>query len=54
MELCYIVVALVERFSIRFAPGYDPSTMWRDLKDQITTQPGKVFCVFDPLEKTGS
>ncbi|KAK7975791.1 hypothetical protein PG989_014254 [Apiospora arundinis] len=48
-ELCYIAIALLSRFSIRFAPGYDPCTMWHDMKDQVTAQPGQVICVFEPL-----
>ncbi|KAK8135353.1 hypothetical protein PG984_003293 [Apiospora sp. TS-2023a] len=48
-ELCYIAMALLSRFSIRFAPGYDPRTMWHDMKDQVTAQPGRVICVFEPL-----
>ncbi|KAK7926714.1 cytochrome P450 [Apiospora marii] len=39
MGLCYIAVALVERFSIQVAPGYNPITMRRDLQTQITAQP---------------
>ncbi|KAI1371223.1 cytochrome P450 monooxygenase-like protein [Hypoxylon crocopeplum] len=48
-ELCFIVTTLLRRYNIRFAPGYDPDTMWRDMRDQVTAQPGQVLCVFDPL-----
>ncbi|KAI1395669.1 cytochrome P450 [Hypoxylon fuscum] len=47
-ELRLVVAALVQCFRIEFAPDYDPMTMWRDLKDQVTAQPGEVKCVFTP------
>ena len=49
-ELRLVVAGLVRSFDIAFAPGYDPMTMWRDLKDQVTAQPGEVRCVFSPRE----
>ncbi|OTB10574.1 hypothetical protein K445DRAFT_70027 [Daldinia sp. EC12] len=45
-ELRLVVAALVQHFEIDFAPDYDPMTMWRELKDQVTAQPGAVNCVF--------
>lgn len=45
-ELRLVTATLIKNFYISFAPGYDPDTMWRDMKDQVTAQPGKVECVF--------
>ncbi|KAI0118991.1 cytochrome P450 monooxygenase-like protein [Daldinia grandis] len=53
MELCLAISTLVRRYKISFAPGYDPQTMWRDMKDQITAQPGRVLCIFEPLSDIG-
>lgn len=48
-ELRFAIAMVLQRFNVGFAPGYDPETMWRDMKDQVTAQPGKVMCVFEPL-----
>lgn len=48
-ELALVVTTLLRQYNIRFAPGYEPSTMWRDMRDQVTAQPGRVLCVFEPL-----
>ncbi|OTA54002.1 cytochrome P450 monooxygenase-like protein [Hypoxylon sp. EC38] len=48
-ELCFVIATLLRRYQIRFAPDYDPDTMWRDMRDQVTAQPGQVLCVFDRL-----
>ncbi|KAI2627965.1 cytochrome P450 monooxygenase-like protein [Hypomontagnella submonticulosa] len=50
-ELRLVIAALLRDFTVQFAPGYDPEMMWRDMKDQVTAQPGHVFCVFTPREK---
>ncbi|KAI0399894.1 cytochrome P450 [Xylaria palmicola] len=42
------VAGLLRDYDVAFAPGYDQATMWRDLRDQVTSQPGAVFCVFRP------
>ncbi|KAI0179154.1 cytochrome P450 [Hypoxylon sp. FL1284] len=51
IELRHVATLLLRRYDIEFAPGYDPETMWRDLKDQVTAQPGKVMCMFKPREQ---
>ncbi|KAI1451035.1 cytochrome P450 [Annulohypoxylon stygium] len=48
VELRHVIIRLLRRYDVDFAPGYDPMTMWRDLRDQVTAQPGKVLCVFKP------
>jgi cytochrome P450 len=50
VELRFMISALVQQYNIKFAPGYDPGLMWRDMKDQVTAQPGKVRCVFEQVE----
>ncbi|KAI1370297.1 cytochrome P450 [Hypoxylon crocopeplum] len=51
VELRHVATLLLRHYDIEFAPGYDPMIMWRDLKDQVTAQPGKVMCVFKPREQ---
>ncbi|KAF3063694.1 Tryprostatin B 6-hydroxylase [Daldinia childiae] len=48
-ELCLAISNLLRRYKVSFAPEYDPQTMWRDMKDQVTAQPGRVLCIFEPL-----
>ncbi|KAK7756273.1 hypothetical protein SLS62_001869 [Diatrype stigma] len=47
-ELRLVTAILLQHYNVRFAPGYDPEIMWRDMKDQVTAQPGQVFCTFEP------
>lgn len=41
---------LLKRFDVRFADGYDPGTLERDMLDQVTCQPGDLWCVFEERE----
>jgi cytochrome P450 len=50
-EVRHVLTLLLRQFDIEFADGYDPETMWRDLKDQVTAQPGKVMCQFKPRKE---
>ncbi|KAI0456218.1 cytochrome P450 [Xylaria acuta] len=43
-----VVATLLQDYNVSFAPGYAEETMWRDMRDQVTCQPGAVFCVFNP------
>ncbi|KAI1120325.1 cytochrome P450 monooxygenase-like protein [Nemania abortiva] len=43
-----VITILLQDFDVGFAPGYDEETMWRDMRDQVTCQPGAVFCTFKP------
>lgn len=49
VELALVITTLLRQYKVNFAPGYEPSTMWRDMRDQVTAQPGRVICVFEPL-----
>ncbi|RYP82600.1 hypothetical protein DL769_001594 [Monosporascus sp. CRB-8-3] len=49
-ELRLVTATLLHHYNVRFAPGYDPETMWRDMKDQVTAQPGQVLCIFEPRQ----
>jgi cytochrome P450 len=49
-EMRLSVSMLLRNYDVSFAPDYDEDTMWRDLKDQVTSQPGKLLCVFTPRE----
>ncbi|KAI0194201.1 cytochrome P450 monooxygenase-like protein [Astrocystis sublimbata] len=48
IELRLVTAILLQHYNVRFADGYDPETMWRLMKDQVTAQPGPVRCVFEP------
>lgn len=50
VELRLVAAVLLKRFKVRFADGHDPETLWRDLRDQVTAQPGQCWCVFEPRE----
>jgi cytochrome P450 len=43
-----VVTILLQDYDVSFAPGYDEETMWRDMRDQVTCQPGTVLCIFQP------
>ncbi|KAI1326662.1 cytochrome P450 [Xylariaceae sp. FL0255] len=45
-ELRLVTAILLKNYDISFTPGYDEQTMWRDMRDQVTYQPGEVSCVF--------
>lgn len=47
--LSIVLATLVRDFKISFAPGYDPDTMWRDMEDKVTAQPGELLCVFERM-----
>ncbi|KAI0017543.1 cytochrome P450 monooxygenase-like protein [Xylariomycetidae sp. FL0641] len=53
-ELRLTTAILLERYHVSFAPAYDPETVWRDMRDQVTCQPGKVFSTFEPRQKPRS
>ncbi|KAM0130892.1 hypothetical protein ACHAP3_007119 [Botrytis cinerea] len=48
VELRYVTALFVKTFKIKFAPGHDPEKFWTDMLDQVTMQPGEVWCVFEP------
>ncbi|KAI1135148.1 cytochrome P450 monooxygenase-like protein [Hypoxylon sp. FL0543] len=50
-ELRLVIAVLLKHFTVRFADGYDPETMWHGMKDQVTAQPGQVLCTFSPREQ---
>jgi cytochrome P450 len=47
-ELRLVTAVLLKNYNVKFAPGYDSDIMWRDMKDQVTAQPGEVLCLFQP------
>ncbi|KAI0148362.1 cytochrome P450 monooxygenase-like protein [Xylariaceae sp. FL1272] len=52
VELRLTTAIILSKYDVEFAPGYDPETMWRDMKDQVTCQPGEVLCLFKPRQRT--
>ena len=49
MQLRSIVALLVAHFDITFAPFEDGTAVWRDLKDQFNSHPGKLELRFSRL-----
>ncbi|KAI2642491.1 cytochrome P450 monooxygenase-like protein [Xylaria nigripes] len=45
-----VITILLKKYDISFVPEYDEETFWRDMRDQVTCQPGAVFCNFRPRE----
>lgn len=41
IELRLVTTLLLKRYKVRFAPDYDPDALMRDLKYQVTAQPGE-------------
>lgn len=48
MQLRSVVARLVKNFDVAFAPREDGVAVWRDLKDQFNSHPGKLELVFAP------
>ncbi|KAL8709875.1 MAG: hypothetical protein Q9220_005491 [cf. Caloplaca sp. 1 TL-2023] len=46
LQVRSIVALLVSEFDVSFAPGEDGVAVWRDLKDQFNSHPGKLQLVF--------
>ncbi|KAI0202865.1 cytochrome P450 [Astrocystis sublimbata] len=53
VELRMVTALLLIQYNVRFAPGYDPESMWQQMKDQVTAQPGPLLCIFEAREKPG-
>jgi cytochrome P450 len=49
-ELRLSTAILLKNYDVSFAPDYDEETMWRDMRDQVTCQPGEVSCIFRPRQ----
>ena len=43
-----VVASLVTNFDVTFAPGEDGTAVWRDLKDQFNSHPGRLELIFTP------
>jgi hypothetical protein len=50
VELRLIVAVILKHYDVAFASCYDVDEMWRDMKDQVTAQPGRVLCTFKPRD----
>ncbi|KAJ2988814.1 hypothetical protein NUW58_g3778 [Xylaria curta] len=47
-SLRLVLATLLQDYDVSFSPDYDEDTLWRDMRDQVTCQPGAVFCIFKP------
>ena len=52
MQMRSVVARLVCDFDVAFAPHEDGVAVWRDLKDQFNSHPGKLELVFAPRRCT--
>ena len=48
MQMRSVLARLVIDFDVAFAPGEDGVSVWRDLKDQFNSHPGKLELLFIP------
>ncbi|GAW16489.1 hypothetical protein ANO14919_059180 [Xylariales sp. No.14919] len=54
VELRMVTAILAKNYNVRFAPGYNPDSMWREMRDQVTAQPGPLVCIFEAREGRAS
>ena len=47
-QLRLVLASLVKRFRISFLPGEDGREVLRDMRDQLTAQPGRLRVMFEP------
>ena len=48
LEMRLAVTILLKRFEIAFSNEHDPNEFWKNMKDQVTFQPGDLWCTFTP------
>jgi hypothetical protein len=42
----YITALLLKQYEIEFSAKHNPDDFWTYMKDEVTMQPGNVWCVF--------
>lgn len=47
-EMRLVIALLMQRFDMRFAPGYDAQRWDEDMQDFLIVKPGKLFVVIKP------
>ena len=47
-QIRLVTAKLLSQYRIRFAPGFDPDAVERDMRDQMTAQVGRVNLLFEP------
>ena len=48
-QIRLVIATLLPKYHIRFAPGQDVDIVERDMRDQMTANPGKCEVIFDKL-----
>ena len=51
LEMRLAATVLLKRFDIRFSAKHDPDVFLKDMKDQVTFQPGDLWCEFHLRDK---
>ncbi|TGO61809.1 hypothetical protein BCON_0024g00090 [Botryotinia convoluta] len=46
LEMRFVTALLLKTFHISFADDYRPEVFWENMLDQVTMQPGYLFCTF--------
>ncbi|KAL9059751.1 MAG: hypothetical protein Q9162_001052 [Coniocarpon cinnabarinum] len=47
-QIRLVTATLLKKFRVHFAPGQDVGEVERDMRDQLTAQPGKCRVIFEP------
>jgi hypothetical protein len=43
-----VATVLLKKFEIEFSEEHDSDDLWKNMKDQVTFQPGELWCTFTP------
>lgn len=53
-QIRLVATILLSRYRVRFAPGETGEAVERDMRDQLTAQPGRYAVVFEPRSQAVS
>jgi cytochrome P450 len=53
-QIRLVATILLSRYHVRFAPGETGEAVERDMRDQLTAQPGRYAVVFEPRSQAVS
>lgn len=53
-QIRLVATILLSRYRVRFAPGETGEAVERDMRDQLTAQPGRYAVVFEPRNQAVS
>lgn len=50
-ELRLTVAALIQKYNVTLAPGYEAATVFRDTRDAFTSDPGRLDLIFSLVDR---